>query len=138
MFFFEKKPVECMHSTVVYIIQNTTTDTAVYTLHVYSCCGCTRRARDGSGQRRERSRGRDESRAEDETRTEQMTRREQSRGRDKSRAEEAAAIAEGEPKPEADAETEEERRRSRAKPAEFRAMNVKCASRNLLGKRAPL
>ena len=80
----------------------------------YLCCGCTRRARDGSRQIRERSRGRDESKAE-----------------------EAAAIAEAEPKPEADAETEEERRRSRAKPA------VPCNEREmreaeLAGKRAPL
>ena len=64
-------------------------------------------------------------RAEAEANAEQRTRREQSRGRDESRAEEAAAIAEAEPKPEAGAETEEEQRRSRAKPAEFRAMNVK-------------
>ena len=51
-----------------------------------------------SRQRRERSGRRDESRAEDETRAEQKTRRKQRH---------------------AD--------RSRAKPAEFRAMNVKCA-----------
>ena len=77
-------------------------------------------------------------RAEAEANAEQRTRREQSRGRNENRAEEAAAIAEAEPKPEADAETEEERRRSRAKPAEFRAMNEKCASRNLLERSAAI
>ena len=71
-------------------------------------------------------------RAEAEANAEQRTRREQSR------AEVAAAIAEAEPKPEADAETEEEQRRSREKPAEFRAMKVKSASRNLLEKSAAI
>ena len=73
-----------------------------------------------------------------ETIAERKTRRGQSKRRDESRAEEAAAVAEAEPKPEADAKTEEERRRSRAKPAEFRAMNVKCASRNLLERSAAI
>ena len=91
-----------------------------------------------SRQRREQSGSRDEGRAEDETKTKQKMRRKQSRRQDERSAEEPPAVTENEPNPEADAEIKEERRRSRAKPAEFCAMNVKCASRNLLRKRAPL
>lgn len=80
--------------------------------------------------------GRTRDREHAETRAALTTKREHSRRRDESRAKRAAAAAKAEQKPNADADTEQERRQIREKPAEFRAIIVKCATWNLLSKRA--